>query len=113
MKHIVVIIIAMVFLSSCTEGEGIFRETFKPTPAGMGDAPKGPPEFEAGWHDGCETGMGTMTSNYYKTFYKFKQDPSMIHNKMYYQAWKDSYTYCRQYMFRWVLWKIDNKEKLW
>lgn len=91
----------------------MLRDVFKPTPFAMGKEPDGPPDFKKGWHDGCETGLGTMTTNYYKTFYKFKQDYRMINNKMYYQAWKDSYQYCRQYMFRWVLWKLDNPERLW
>lgn len=113
MKRFLYLIVLCLTLTGCTEGHGFFRETFKPTPFRMGKAPDGPPDYKSGWNDGCETGLATMTSNYYKTFYKFKQDPKMIHNKMYYQAWKDSYTYCRQYMFRWVLWKLDNREPLW
>ena len=88
------------------------RAILKPTPLGMGKVPDGHPIFQAGWNDGCETGLGTMSSNFYKTFYKYKQDPKMIMNKMYYQAWKDAYTYCRQYMFRWTLWKLDHIESL-
>lgn len=84
---------------------------FAPLPAAMGTMPEGgSQEFESGWRDGCKTGMSTMASNYYKTFYRYTQDPELINNIEYYQAWKDAYHYCRQYVFRWTLWKLDERE---
>lgn len=92
----------MLVLASC--GGQIFSDTnvFAPKPLRMGspDKNKASPEYLKGWDDGCKTGLSTMVNGYYKSFYAFKQDPYMIDNVVYYQAWKDSYTYCRQYSFR-------------
>ncbi len=99
-----VIIACILMLSACSSKLG------GPKAFGMGDVPDGPPDFQEGWRDGCKTGMGTMAPNYYKTFYKFTQNTHKIQNKMYYQAWKDAYTYCRQYTFRFTLWKFDAVE---
>lgn len=69
-----------------------------PKPYGIKTTMPGPPEYTKGWEDGCYTGMAAMSNTYYSTFYHFRQDPSMTVNKMYYQAWKDAYHYCRQYV---------------
>lgn len=102
MKKIALLIIVLVAVNSCT-GK-IFSENsiFAPHPLRMSgpDKSKGSPEYLQGWDDGCKTGLSTMVQGYYKSFYGFKQDPYMIGNPVYYKAWKDSYTYCRQYSFR-------------
>ncbi|MCD6034977.1 MAG: hypothetical protein K0R63_718 [Rickettsiales bacterium] len=78
-----------------------------PRPFAMGDTPPGTATFRKGWEEGCHTGLATMTTDYYKSFYTFEQDPYMINNSEYYEAWKDAYTYCRQYAFKWTLWSWD------
>jgi len=95
----------VILLASCTQGGG-----YKPTPFRMSKAPEGPPNFQQGWEDGCYTGLATLVPTYYKTFYRFKQDVSMIHDRLYYQAWNDSYNYCRQYAFKWTMWQWDDQE---
>src|SRR4051812_3248108 len=84
---------------------------FAPRPAGMtGPSPDSPPDYLQGWNDGCDTGLGTMVSGYYKSFYQFKQDQTMISNPVYYKAWKDAYTYCRHYSFRYTWAPYDKKD---
>lgn len=106
MKQIAIIILASLLLQGCLFSS---KSVFAPKPFGMNQAEKGTPEFNKGWEDGCETGMSTMSTDYYKSFYTFRQDPDMITNIEYYKAWKDAYTYCRQYVFKWSLWTWDAK----
>lgn len=74
-----------------------------PKPFRMGGPDKdADPEYLSGWEDGCNTGLSTMNHGYYKSFYAFKQDAYKVDNPVYYKAWKDAYTYCRQYSFRFV-----------
>lgn len=58
-----------------------------------------PNNFKRGWRDGCESGMSSMTNTAYKTFYSFKQDPQLRRDPTYYKTWKDTYTYCRHYVY--------------
>lgn len=55
--------------------------------------------FQKGWKDGCESGMASMTNAAYKTFYHFKQDPELREDPVYYKAWKDTWDYCRHYIY--------------
>ncbi|MEM7617232.1 MAG: hypothetical protein AAF195_02495 [Pseudomonadota bacterium] len=80
-----------------------------PWPFRMGGTPEGSKEFKLGWEHGCHTGLSTMVTSGYKTFYSFEQDPTMTQNADYYKAWKDAYTYCRQYSFKWTMWSWDQK----
>ena len=60
----------------------------------------GPPVYQAGWLDGCETGMATgFATDYYRYFYKFKKDLDMIKssNKLYLKTWSTAMIYCRHY----------------
>ncbi len=60
-------------------------------------------EFNQGWDDGCRSGIAAYGGDHYKYLgYKFKQDWRMIKNKDYYQAWQDSYLYCRWYMWNFI-----------
>lgn len=56
--------------------------------------PEGPPEYQQGWMDGCESGYAgySLTSN--KLFHSWRQDPILARNPVYYQSWKDAYQYC-------------------
>lgn len=71
--------------------------------------PNAPPDYLDGWNDGCESGKGTMVQSYHKMFYGYKRDHSRDNNPMYYKAWKDAYTYCRQYAFRYSWAAYDDK----
>lgn len=95
-----VILLALAILGSGCTSKGV-KNFLKPIPARMGKpAENAPPRYKEGWNDGCETGLSTMVQGYYKTFYEFKQNTELANDGMYYKAWKDAYTYCRQYSFR-------------
>jgi hypothetical protein len=59
----------------------------------------GSAEYNQGWQEGCESGMSGMTNSFYSSFYYFKQDRNMLKNEVYYKAWKDSYDYCKGYIY--------------
>ncbi len=56
--------------------------------------PEGPPEYQQGWKDGCETGIAANTTDFYKFFNKIKMDPELIKNPVYRRVWTDAYNYC-------------------
>ncbi|MCE3232040.1 MAG: hypothetical protein K0R98_297 [Rickettsiaceae bacterium] len=103
MKNIVILLIT-ILLASCAGKIFDEKSRFAPKPWRMGgpDRENASPEYTEGWDDGCSTGLSTMNPGYYKSFYSFKQDPYKVDNEVYYKAWKDAYTYCRQYSFRFV-----------
>lgn len=107
MKNILcIVLLALLTLTGCNlPSDSIFA----PKPFRMGPPPPGNETFRLGWKHGCNTGLSTMGPNYYKSFYRFEQDPMMTSNAEYYKAWKDAYTYCRQYMFKWVDFAWDKK----
>ena len=110
---IIFLILAIFIVSSC-RGQ-IFSESnpIAPKPFQMGgpDRENADPIYLSGWDDGCNTGLSTMNHGYYKSFYAFKQDPYMARNPMYYKAWKDAYTYCRQYSFRFIWDSLDKQRE--
>ncbi len=61
--------------------------------------PPGPPEYEQGWSDGCESGMNAYAHDFYKSLRVFdlRLDPVLRQNRMYYQVWKDAFLYCAIY----------------
>lgn len=58
------------------------------------DAP-GPPEYQLGWEDGCDSGLSSQGDWYYKAMYGFKKRPEMAANDQYKQGWNEGFTYCR------------------
>ncbi len=89
------IIICLLFVGAgCTGKDGTF-DISKPHALDL-TPPAGPPEYEQGWSDGCESGLNAYMHNFYKfmRLHDFKQDAKLRNNKMYYQAWQDSYVYC-------------------
>lgn len=110
MKKFIGLFILLTLISGCVVPWKIFSadSKFAPKPYRMGSPPKDAnPDYLEGWNDGCETGLSTMNHSYYKSFYKFKQDPYKLNNERYYKAWRDSYHYCRQYSFRFVWDPLD------
>jgi hypothetical protein len=109
-KLMAVCLLVLVSTAGCSYAHPLGgKNPFAPKPFRMGGpGGGGTVEFRKGWDDGCETGMSTMVTDYYKTFYGFKQDPYMIMNDEYYKAWNDAYTYCRHYAFRSTLWTWDS-----
>ncbi|MCB2081341.1 MAG: hypothetical protein H6908_02825 [Hyphomicrobiales bacterium] len=60
------------------------------------------PEFKQGWDDGCESGLHAYGNDYYRAFYKFKQDLKMVRHPLYFRAWTDGYQYCRSFINRYL-----------
>ena len=81
-SHLAIISIA-VLLSSCRP---VYLNTIDPT---------GPPEYQLGWEDGCDTGLSAQGEWYYKMMYGFKKRPEMASNDQYKQGWNEGFTYCR------------------
>ncbi len=57
--------------------------------------PTGPPEYQLGWEDGCDTGMSAEGAYYYKLMYGFKKRAELAANDQYKQGWNEGFTYCR------------------
>lgn len=57
--------------------------------------PSGPPEYQLGWQDGCDTGISAQGGIMYKSLFGFKKRPEMGNNELYKQAWNEGFTYCR------------------
>jgi hypothetical protein len=54
----------------------------------------GSPDYRQGYADGCQSGYGGYGNSFNKMFSPWKQDPNQVTNPVYYQVWKDAYTYC-------------------
>ena len=104
-------LLTILLLTGCTgkifSDDSIFAP--KPLPMNGPDKKKGSADYLEGWDDGCKTGLSTMVSGYYKSFYGYKIDPYRVSNATYYKAWKDAYTYCRQYSFRYSWDALDRQ----
>jgi hypothetical protein len=57
--------------------------------------PSGPPEYQLGWEDGCDTALSAEGGWDYKLMYGFKKRPEMSANDQYKQGWNEGFTYCR------------------
>lgn len=75
-------------------------DSLKPMPWLFKQVPKdAPAEFKKGWYDGCESGLASMTNSFYRSSYRFQQDPALRKDPVYYKTWKDTYTFCRHYAY--------------
>jgi len=97
LSKIFMISISLIIFSSCTGKDGEFDIT-KPYSLDL-TPPEGPPIYQQGWSEGCESGMLSYSGNFYKFMrvHDYKQDARLRTNKMYYQAWQDAYVYCAIY----------------
>lgn len=58
--------------------------------------PAGPPEYQLGWEDGCDTGLSAEDESlFYRWTFGFKKRPEMAGNDQYKQGWNEGFTYCR------------------
>ena len=92
-------IIAMIlFLNSCRFPDNF--GFFQPVTMDM-KVPDGPPEFKAGWHDGCKSALGMRNfANAY--VYQNKRSPEFgsgvyQHDQSYNQAWSNAFFVCATY----------------
>jgi len=98
LKKITIVFFILSVVSACTGKDGEFDLT-KPYSLDL-TPPEGPPIYEQGWSEGCESGLASYSGNFYKFIrvYDYKQDARLRTNKMYYQAWQDAYVYCAIYI---------------
>lgn len=57
--------------------------------------PSGPPEYQLGWEDGCDSGLSAEGSYMYKIIYGFKKRTELAASDQYKQGWNEGFTYCR------------------
>lgn len=57
--------------------------------------PSGPPEYQLGWEDGCDSGLSAEGGWSYKLTYGYKKRPEMAANDQYKQGWNEGFSYCR------------------
>ena len=96
LKKLLVCVLIVFGLSACTSMH--FDPSFtKPASLDM-TPPKGPPEYEQGWRDGCETGIAGYGSAFNKLFHTAKKNVNYVRNPVYNQIWRDAYAYCRVFV---------------
>jgi hypothetical protein len=57
------------------------------------EKPEGPPDYQLGWQDGCDSKL-SQAPGFYKMVYGFKKRPEMIGNDLYNQGWSNGFFYC-------------------
>lgn len=95
----IAILLVILILAGC---ETIVASTqvLKPMPWIFDQMPENGSEiYKQAWKDGCQSGLGGMSNDYYKTYYPFKQTHELLVNEVYYKTWKDTYTFCRHYAY--------------
>lgn len=60
--------------------------------------PPGPPEYQQGWSDGCESAFSGYGNQFAKAFHSLRKDGAYTENPVYQRVWRDAYDYCRAYM---------------
>jgi hypothetical protein len=93
--HKLLLIIATIFINSSCTARSYFRPN-APIHEFKEELETASPDFQEGWSDGCETGMGSGGNSFNQMFYKSnKQDGfKMAYSPDYKTAWSNAYWYC-------------------
>lgn len=83
LKKISLILFGLVVLGGCRPTELYFVK------------PQGPPEYQLGWQDGCDSGLSAQGGIMNKMLYGFKKRPELGNSEQYKQGWNEGFTYCR------------------
>lgn len=95
MRLMISLLMLLLLATACNPGRVMKNEMPK-------DAP---PDYQRGWQDGCESGLGSSyTNTWYKTFHAYRKDNRMLTNPMYVVGWDDGNRYCRHYSGQWTRW---------
>lgn len=78
-------IISLIVISGCS----FYTPVFMPT-----DVPDGPPEFQAGWHDGCQSGLATGKISNAMAFRPNFGSGIYQHDPNYQSAWSSAFYTC-------------------
>lgn len=57
------------------------------------DNPKGPPDYQLGWEDGCDTSLSRGDGTYRLT-YGFKKREELLENQLYNAGWQNGLLFC-------------------
>lgn len=57
------------------------------------ETPEGPPDYQLGWQDGCDSKL-SAAPGFYKVLHGFKKRPEMLDNNLYNDGWSRGYFYC-------------------
>lgn len=63
---------------------------------------EGPPEYIAGWEDGCQTGMTAYSTTMLRTFHTAQVNAPMMSNTNYNKGWRLGNRYCNYYTSRYL-----------
>jgi hypothetical protein len=96
LRNGVIMLAITVFLAGCAGGK-FYPFWAKPYSLEMRNPPPGPPEYQQGYIDGCESGWKGYSRQYNQVWWEFRQDEKYRNNAVYYQIWKDAYAYCAAY----------------
>ncbi len=83
MRRIIAVLSIMLLSASCRPATLYYVE------------PAGPPEYQLGWQDGCDTGLSAQGTFLYKLLYGFRKRPEFGNNELYKTAWNEGFSYCR------------------
>ena len=83
MKRALVLAVLLLGTASCRPMELYFVK------------PQGPPEYQLGWQDGCDTGISADAGYVAKMMYGFNKRPELGSSEEYKQGWNEGFTYCR------------------
>ncbi len=59
---------------------------------------EGPPEYVAGYEDGCDSGISAGGTIMQRITHPFKKDPEKLDNSLYKMGWNEGFSYCRFYV---------------
>jgi hypothetical protein len=92
MKKIALLLV--ILLSACTGKNGSFDLT-KPISLDM-RAPDGPPQYQMGWSDGCESGLSSNNDKIqlFLGTHKYTYNSKLRKEMLYVKAWKYAYEHC-------------------
>lgn len=88
--------LCLLTLSACHNAPVWQYNMFK-QPNGKGNYP---PIYVKGWQDGCESGAEASATHFYRAFYQFKQDWSLLNDPYYVRGWENAYNHCRKYILQ-------------
>lgn len=93
-KQLIITLILTTLATACTGKNGKFDLT-KPPILDM-RAPEGPPIYQSGFNDGCESGLASTNTKLmlFIGAQKFTLDSAARHHPMYKKMWRIGFNYC-------------------
>lgn len=96
--QIICVMLLLLGTSGCIR-EGKFYPWWAKAPnLDLLEAPNGPPVYQQGYKDGCQTALSAWSPAYNAVWWSFKQDPKLRYDPVYSQIWGDAYGYCAAFV---------------